>query len=100
MKALVIEAGRLKLTELPIGSLGDGEVRVRVRAAGICATDLHILSGRIKFEKTPRILGHEIAGVVETVGTGVSLDWIGKRVIVDPVIGCGLCPWCRAGRKL
>jgi Zn-dependent alcohol dehydrogenase len=100
MKALVIEAGRLKLTELPVEPLDNGEVRVRVRATGICATDLHILSGRIKFEKTPRILGHEIAGIVETVGKGVSPDWIGKNVIVDPVIGCGLCAWCHAGRKL
>ena len=100
MKALVIEAGRLKLTELPVGVLNDGEARVRVRAAGICATDLHILSGRITFEKTPRILGHEIAGVVESVGKGVSPDWAGKNVIVDPVIGCGVCSWCHSGRKL
>jgi len=100
MKALVIEAGRLKLTELPLEPLDNGEVRVRVRAAGICATDLHILSGRIKFEKTPRILGHEIAGIVETIGKGVSPDWLGKKVIVDPVIGCGLCSWCHTGRKL
>jgi threonine dehydrogenase-like Zn-dependent dehydrogenase len=100
MKALVIEAGRLKLTELPVGLLSDGQVRVRVRVAGICATDLHILSGRIILEKTPRILGHEIAGVVESVGKGVSPDWAGKNVIVDPVIGCGVCSWCHSGRKL
>src|ERR1700691_6085200 len=100
MKALVIETGRLKLQELSMGPLGDTEARIRVRAAGICATDLHILSGRIKFEKAPRILGHEVAGTVESVGNAVSSDWIGKNVIVDPVIGCGACFWCHSGRKL
>jgi threonine dehydrogenase-like Zn-dependent dehydrogenase len=46
------------------------------------------------------VLGHEIAGVVESVGGGVPSDWMGSRVIVDPVIGCGTCPYCHAGRKL
>src|SRR5437762_3422099 len=100
MKALLLESGHLKLRKLPDSPLGDGDARIRVRAAGICATDLHILSGRIKFEKSPRILGHEIAGVVESAGNSVSPDWVGKNVIVDPVIGCGLCPWCHSGRKL
>lgn len=100
MKALVIQTGRLKLTELPVEPLDNREVRVRVRAAGICATDLHILSGRITFERAPRILGHEIAGVVESIGKDVSPGWAGKNVIVDPVIGCGVCSSCHSGRKL
>jgi threonine dehydrogenase-like Zn-dependent dehydrogenase len=100
MKALLIEAGRLQLQELTVAAPGAADARVRVRAAGICATDLHILSGRIKFARPPRVLGHEVAGVVECVGTGVARGWLGKNVVVDPVIGCGLCTWCRAGRKL
>jgi threonine dehydrogenase-like Zn-dependent dehydrogenase len=100
MKALIIQKGHLKLEELPVRRLDNGAVRVRVRAAGICATDLHILSSRIKFERTPRILGHEVAGIVESVGKGVSADWAGKSVVVDPVIGCGTCYWCHSGRKL
>lgn len=100
MKALVIEGSGMKLQEVPLGPLGDGDARVRVRAAGICATDLHILSGRFKFHESPRILGHEVAGVVESVGKDLPGDWIGNNVIVDPVIGCGLCSLCRSGRKL
>jgi threonine dehydrogenase-like Zn-dependent dehydrogenase len=100
MKALVREAEILKLMDIPAAPLGDGDARVRVRAAGICATDLHILSGRIKFEKAPRILGHEISGTVESVGKAAASAWVAKNVVVDPVIGCGLCSWCRSGRKL
>jgi threonine dehydrogenase-like Zn-dependent dehydrogenase len=101
MKALVIKDGHLELQERPRRSPGWGEALVRVRAVGICATDLHLLDGTQKFERSPQVLGHEIAGVVESVGGGgFSSDWKGSRVIVDPVVGCGVCPYCHAGRKL
>ncbi len=100
MKALVREENNLRLAEIPEPPLGDREARVLVRAAGICATDLHLLSGRISFEKMPRVLGHEIAGIVDSVGRDVPRELAGRRVIVDPVVGCGLCADCRAGRKL
>src|SRR5262245_47628510 len=100
MKALVREAERLVLREIPEAPPDDREARVRVRAAGSCATDLHILSGKIRFDNAPRILGHELAGTVESVGRSLSSAWVGKNVIVDPVVGCGLCSWCRSGRKL
>ncbi len=100
MKALVIRDGHLELQERPCRPPGWGEALVRVRAVGICATDLHLLDGSQRFDRIPQVLGHEIAGVVESVGGGVSSDWVGSRVIVDPVIGCGMCPYCHAGRKL
>jgi len=100
MKALVIEDGHLELQERPCRPPDRGEALVRVHAVGICATDLHLLDGRQRFDRVPQVLGHEISGVVESVGRDVPSDWMGTRVIVDPVIGCGLCPYCRAGRKL
>jgi threonine dehydrogenase-like Zn-dependent dehydrogenase len=100
MKALVIRDGLLELQERPCRPAGWGEAVVRVHAVGICATDLHLLDGSQRFSRIPQVLGHEIAGVVESVGGGVSPDWVGSRVIVDPVIGCGICPYCHAGRKL
>lgn len=100
MKALVVQTNQLRLQELPVIEPPVRSARVRVRAAGICATDLHILSGKIKFARAARVLGHEIAGTVESVGKEVTTDWIGKSVIVDPVVGCGECPWCHSGRKL
>jgi threonine dehydrogenase-like Zn-dependent dehydrogenase len=100
MKALVIRNGHLELQERPCRPPGWGEALVRVHAVGICATDLHLLDGSQRFDQIPQVLGHEIAGIVESVGAGVSSDWAGSRVIVDPVIGCGVCPYCHAGRKL
>jgi threonine dehydrogenase-like Zn-dependent dehydrogenase len=100
MKALVIKDGHLELQERPCRSPGWGEALVRVRAAGICATDLHLLAGSHRFDRIPQVLGHEIAGVVAQIGGAVPSHWMGSRVIVDPVIGCGACPYCHAGRKL
>ncbi|MFQ6013391.1 MAG: zinc-binding dehydrogenase [Thermoplasmata archaeon] len=73
-----------------------GEVLVRVAACGICRTDLHYLHGVPTFKKPPLILGHEISGVVEEgpeEGPGP-----GQRVLLPPVIPCGRCDYCRAGR--
>jgi len=79
--------------------LRPGEVEVRVKAIGICGTDLHIMSGHVQFGKPPMPLGHELAGVVERVGPDVYGWQPGDRVCVDPLVGCGICEACRHGRK-
>jgi propanol-preferring alcohol dehydrogenase len=68
-----------------------------VHAAGVCGTDLHILDGMIKPDPYPMTLGHEAAGVVETVGEGVTLA-AGDRVAVYNKLFCGWCEQCLAGR--
>ncbi len=77
---------------------GDGEVLVSVRRAGICGSDMHILHGTNPFARYPRIIGHEMAGVVEAVGRSVTAVRVGDHVVVDPVIACGHCYPCRVGR--
>jgi L-gulonate 5-dehydrogenase len=77
---------------------GPGEVLVRVRRAGICGSDVHILHGSNPFARYPRIIGHEFAGEVEEVGLNVSALAPGDRVVVDPVVSCGTCYACRVGR--
>ncbi|MFQ5987103.1 MAG: alcohol dehydrogenase catalytic domain-containing protein [Thermoplasmata archaeon] len=72
-----------------------GEVLVRVAACGICRTDLHYLHGVPTFKKPPLILGHEISGVVEAPEDA---PLQGQRVLLPPVIPCGHCEYCRAGR--
>jgi NAD+-dependent secondary alcohol dehydrogenase Adh1 len=76
------------------------DVMVRIGAAGLCRTDLHIVEGQWK-EKSgvslPYILGHENAGVVQAVGSAVEGVAVGDTVIVHPLITCGLCRACRAG---
>jgi L-gulonate 5-dehydrogenase len=78
---------------------GPGEVAIRVRRAGICGSDMHILHGSNPFAVYPRVIGHEFAGVVEALGAGVSSLAIGDHVVADPVISCGTCYPCRIGRS-
>lgn len=78
---------------------GPGEVLVRVEAAGLCAGDLYIYTGKNPYVTYPRIGCHEIAGVVEAYGPGTSGRAVGTRVVVDPFIGCGRCYPCRVGKR-
>lgn len=76
-----------------------GEVRLRVSHCGICGTDLRIWRGLMDARVAPpRVIGHELAGVVEAAGPGVSDFAPGDRVAVMPILSCGACPACRAGR--
>ena len=73
-----------------------GEVRIRVTAAGICHSDLHVRDGEWE-RPTPMVMGHEGAGVVEAVGAGVALS-VGQPVALAWLIPCGRCRGCRSGR--
>ena len=101
MKALVwdkLESIRL-MHDLPQPEPSGNEVVVRVMAAGVCTTDLHMVRGKLPFAQPPWILGHEIAGIVHGVGDG-AMPWKpGDRVVVDPVVGCGCCRFCLSGKK-
>lgn len=79
--------------------LARSEVLLRVKAVGICRTDIHIIDGRFPQVKPPIVLGHEIAGVIERVGTDVKRVRRGARVTCDSVIGCGRCQFCRRGSR-
>lgn len=87
------------LEELPLPNPGPGEVRVKIEAAGICHTELHFESGLLNLGVAPITMGHEIAGVVDAVGSGVAARRPGDRVIVYYYAGCGTCEWCRAGSE-
>jgi L-gulonate 5-dehydrogenase len=76
-----------------------GEVRVRVRYAGICGSDLHIFHGKNPFVVYPRVIGHEFVGRIEAVGSGVNAARIGELVAIDPVVSCGRCYACSVGRQ-
>ena len=103
MRAMRLDAaGRpLRLAEHdPVGSPGPGQVLIRVRACGVCRTDLHIVDGELDQPKLPLVPGHEIVGVVSAVGDGVLSPRPGDRVGV-PWLGwtCGHCAFCRSGRE-
>lgn len=87
----------LRIEEIRVRDPGPGEVRVRVAACGICASDRHVLrTGEgVSF---PAVLGHEASGVVEAVGPDVAASALGQRVIIAWIPRCGICRACRAGR--
>lgn len=101
--ALLREFGSLEVAEVPVPEPGPGEVLVRVRACGICGTDLKIVAGAYQGiwpPALPFIIGHEWSGEVAALGpgTGHSGLAVGDRVVAENHTGCGSCPMCRAGR--
>lgn len=98
VKAAVLYAPneRMPVKELEQLAPKAGEVRVRIGAAGVCASDHHIMLGQTNFPM-PIVLGHEGAGVVEQVGLGVSHLEPGDRCILSFVPSCGHCRSCRTG---
>jgi L-gulonate 5-dehydrogenase len=99
MRALVFPAvGEAVMTDRPLLGPGPGEVRVTVTAAGLCAGDLYIYTGKNPYVSFPRIGGHEIAGRITAHGPGVTAPPLGTRVVVEPFIGCGTCYPCRIGK--
>ena len=102
MTALVKTAkgeGLVELRDVPVPKIGDGDVLIEVKAAGICGTDLHILHDEFPYWP-PVILGHEFAGVIADKGRDVR-DWsVGDRVVGEPhTLACGKCWLCRTGSR-
>jgi len=102
MKAMVLErpGTPLKATDRPDPTPRPGEIRLRVEACAVCRTDLHVVDGDLPRPKLPLVPGHEIVGIVDLVGEGVSQSRLGQRVGV-PWLGhtCGHCPYCVAGAE-
>lgn len=99
MKAALYRDGKITVKEVPRPRPGRGEALLRVEAAAVCATDLKIWAGghRNIPPDSDAVLGHEVVGRITAVGPGVSEGLNGKRVVVAPNVGCGLCPACLAG---
>ncbi len=102
MRAMVLEGPRqpLRLRDIKVPEPGRGEIRIRVRACGVCRTDLHLVDGELPDPGRPVVPGHEVVGLVEALGPGVSHIAAGDRVGV-PWLGwtCGLCERCLEGRE-
>jgi propanol-preferring alcohol dehydrogenase len=88
-----------ELVRVPVPRPGPGELLLRVEAAGLCHSDLHVIAGggRLPYA-LPFTLGHEVAGTVAAVGAGVYTAWLDEPVAVHGVWSCGRCRRCRQGR--
>lgn len=89
----------LEMHEIPVPEVGDNDVLVRVRAAGICHSDAHYRAGRSSVRPIPLTLGHEVAGVVERVGALVETPLVGDRVCLHYNLACGSCYHCSTGNE-
>jgi L-iditol 2-dehydrogenase len=99
MKALLLtDYKKLSVTDMPVPDVGDDEVLVRVRACGICGSDIHGYDGSTGRRIPPLVMGHEAAGVIERVGSAVESFKAGDRVTFDSTVSCGKCRFCREGQ--
>jgi dehydrogenase len=101
MKAAVVAAPNEKwrIQEVPTPNAGPNQVLIRIRASGICFTDVHQTKGELP-GPFPRVLGHEPVGEIAAVGAGVRTRRVGDRVGVAWVMStCGRCEWCLRGRE-
>jgi L-idonate 5-dehydrogenase len=101
MDALVIHAARdLRVEDVPTPEVLPQQMRVKVRFGGICGSDLHYFQdggfGTIRV-KEPMVLGHEVAGMIEEVGSQVAGFAPGERIAISPSLPCGICRYCQQG---
>lgn len=106
MKAMVlpaigpIEQSPLQYQDVADPQAGPGEIRVCVRACGVCRTDLHVIEGDLPQQKLPVIPGHQVVGEVDQVGEGCTRLKGGQRAGIAWLRGtCGRCGYCRSGRE-
>lgn len=101
MRAMVLEeyGSPLVLKDKPIPKPGPNEAVIRVRACGLCGTDLKIQAGKLPGTRVPVTMGHEPAGEVVAVGSDVRSLSEGDRVLAHFYVTCGVCEWCRTNRE-
>lgn len=99
MKSMMLTAPkRLEIQDSPIPEHGENEVLIRVKACGICGSDVHGFDGSSGRRIPPLIMGHEAAGIIESCGSGVTGFAIGDRVTFDSTVYCGECDYCKKGQ--
>ncbi len=96
--AKIIEPNKTQVLNADEPDVGPNDVKIQVKAAGICGTDIHILKGEYELARFPMIPGHEFSGEVVTVGSAVTAYQPGDRVTADPNVPCNRCENCQRNR--
>ena len=97
--ALWDKIGHISIIDTPKPGADKNSAVVKVKAVGVCATDVHMINGNVDLAKPPHILGHEIAGIVEEIGENSRGFKKGDRIVVDTIVSCGRCIACKSGRR-
>jgi threonine dehydrogenase-like Zn-dependent dehydrogenase len=99
MRAAVWHGGRdIRIEDVPRPTIGPDDALIKVKAVGICGSELHAYEGLSKRRVPPLVMGHEFAGVVEEIGERSNGIRIGDRVVAEPAVPCGVCEQCSSGR--
>ena len=99
MKALkFVEPKRFEYIEMDVPRIEENQLRIKIKVAGICHSDVLSYAGKHPYRIPPVVTGHEFCGVVDEVGKNAFGDFhVGDRVVVEPHIGCGVCYYCKSG---
>ncbi len=97
LQVKMTEAFKMRFLDAPIPEPADDEVLVQMKRVGVCGSDIQVYHGKHKYMRFPVVQGHEGAGVVARLGTGVSGFAPGDRVTIQPQVFCGQCAPCRSG---
>ena len=100
MKAIqVVKPGQIEIVSKPVPEIvHPDDILVKTKAVGICYSDIHIYHGTSPFAVYPRVIGHEVVGIVEKIGSAASKLKVGDPVVLEPIDPCGECYACRIGR--
>lgn len=102
MKAIVFEGtNQITLRSLPVPEVKEGNALVKIKAAGLCITDVHVIKGSFSHSEPPCVLGHEVAGEIVSIPGKPAYSSLkeGDRVVVETMIACGTCEQCISGFK-
>ena len=98
LQQVMTAPGKVEFREVPIPQLKAGEVLVKIMEIGICGSDIHVYHGKHPFTSYPVTQGHEVSGLLEKLGEGVTGLTIGQKVTIQPQVVCGQCYPCRHGK--
>ena len=99
MKAItVVESHKLEIRDIPVPTISNDDVLVKIKSAGICGSDMHVYHGTSPVATYPRVIGHEASGEVVEIGKNVTTLKIGDHVTLEPLRHCGHCYNCSQGR--
>jgi L-iditol 2-dehydrogenase len=96
-QAVMTSPGQIEIRDVPVTEPGPGQVLVRMKRIGVCGSDIHVFHGKHPTTAYPVVQGHEVAGEVEKLGTGVRGFKPGEKVTIQPQVTCGTCYPCRHG---
>ena len=96
-QAVMTRPGEIEYRDVPVPAVGPGQIKIKMKAIGVCGSDIHVYHGKHPYTSYPVVQGHEISAVVAELGAGVANFAVGDLVTVQPQVVCGTCYPCTHG---